>query len=266
MARPRSLARRGGGLRKVGRCARFSAISTLEPFIKTTRPRPVEGPADPGAPSTGRPTLRATQLRDRHRFRRNDALFRTQAVKVRRPFRVRLIAVAPLQIKTSFRIPRGVSRRRSRTRSCALSVANALRRPARIARERRRPGAGSTRARRRSLRGRRINAEGDARTALASPRRLGIKTPPSRSRVLSVRPSPFPARRALAVVVLAALALAGCGRYGPLEPPPDASAQAKAAAPKASDASPEAMNPQMKPKIPPITPPNQPFFLDFLLK
>jgi predicted small lipoprotein YifL len=70
----------------------------------------------------------------------------------------------------------------------------------------------------------------------------------------------------MAVVVLAALALAGCGRYGPLEPPPDASAQAKATTTNPNDAGVNAVNPQMKPKIPPITPPKQPFFLDFLLK
>ena len=76
------------------------------------------------------------------------------------------------------------------------------------------------------------------------------------------KPSPFPAGLAIA----AALALAACGRYGPLEPPPDATAQAKPAEPKPSDVSAASLNPQMKPKIPPITPPNQPFFLDFLLK
>ena len=81
-----------------------------------------------------------------------------------------------------------------------------------------------------------------------------------------VQPSPFPARRALAAFLFAALALAGCGRIGPLEPPPDASAQAKPAMPKPDDLSGDTLNPQMKPKIPPITPPNQPFFLDFLLK
>ena len=75
-----------------------------------------------------------------------------------------------------------------------------------------------------------------------------------------------PARRALALSVLAALALTACGRIGPLEPPPDGSAQAKPDVPKANEVSGETLNPQMKPKIPPITPPNRPFFLDFLLK
>jgi len=74
--------------------------------------------------------------------------------------------------------------------------------------------------------------------------------------------------RRAAALALVALGLAGCGRYGPLEPPPDASASAKPVAP--APASPatgaDALNPQVKPKIPPITPPNQPFILDPLLK
>ncbi|RBP15524.1 hypothetical protein DFR50_10881 [Roseiarcus fermentans] len=78
--------------------------------------------------------------------------------------------------------------------------------------------------------------------------------------------SPSSARRALALSVLAAVALAACGRIGPLEPPPDASAQAKPEMPKPGEVSSDTLNPQMKPKIPPITPPNRPFFLDFLLK
>ncbi len=68
------------------------------------------------------------------------------------------------------------------------------------------------------------------------------------------------------MVIFVALALGGCGRYGPLEPPPDASALAKPAMPKPNDLSTDTLNPQLKPKIPPIVPPNQPFFLDFLLK
>lgn len=75
-----------------------------------------------------------------------------------------------------------------------------------------------------------------------------------------------PALRALALSVVAAVALAACGRIGPLEPPPDASAQAKPDMPKPSDVSAGTLSPQMKPKIPPIIPPNRPFFLDFLLK
>ncbi len=78
----------------------------------------------------------------------------------------------------------------------------------------------------------------------------------------------FPAgrRRAPALAALAALCLAGCGRIGPLEPPPEANASAKPAASAANPTSVEALSPQVKPKIPPITPPNQPFILDPLLK
>ena len=77
---------------------------------------------------------------------------------------------------------------------------------------------------------------------------------------------PAPRRRAAALTALVALGLAACGRYGPLEPPPDASAAAKPAATAAPATSADALSPQMKPKIPPITPPNQPFILDPLLK
>jgi predicted small lipoprotein YifL len=83
---------------------------------------------------------------------------------------------------------------------------------------------------------------------------------------LSAEPTPFPARRTLVLAVLAALALSACGRIGPLEPPPDATTQAKPAMPKPDQVSVDSMSPQTKPKIPPITPPNRPFFLDFLLK
>jgi predicted small lipoprotein YifL len=86
---------------------------------------------------------------------------------------------------------------------------------------------------------------------------------------LFVQPSPFLIRGAVATFAFVALALSGCGRIGPLEPPPDASTQAtqaKPSMPKPNDVNAETLNPQMKPKIPPITPPNRPFFLDFLLK
>ena len=64
------------------------------------------------------------------------------------------------------------------------------------------------------------------------------------------------------LAVLLALGLAACGRYGPLEPPPDPNAP-----PKPANSSPTTMNGGLsKPVIPPITPPKQPFFLDFLLK
>ena len=81
-----------------------------------------------------------------------------------------------------------------------------------------------------------------------------------------VQPHFLAARRALALAILVALALAGCGRIGPLEPPPDATALAKPAMPKPDALNAESLTPMMKPKIPPITPPDQPFFLDFLLK
>jgi predicted small lipoprotein YifL len=86
---------------------------------------------------------------------------------------------------------------------------------------------------------------------------------------LLVQPRFSAARHTLALALLVALALAGCGRIGPLEPPPEATAQApqaKPAMPKPDALSAESLSPMMKPKIPPITPPNQPFFLDFLLK
>ncbi len=67
--------------------------------------------------------------------------------------------------------------------------------------------------------------------------------------------------RVRALAVLLALCLAGCGKYGPLEPPPDPNAP-----PKPATSNPNAMNVLAKPSIPPITPPKQPFFLDFLLK
>ena len=64
------------------------------------------------------------------------------------------------------------------------------------------------------------------------------------------------------LAVLVALGLAACGRYGPLEPPPDPNAP-----PKAASSSATTMNGGLsKPSIPPIIPPKQPFFLDFLLK
>jgi predicted small lipoprotein YifL len=69
--------------------------------------------------------------------------------------------------------------------------------------------------------------------------------------------------RALALAGFVALAAAGCGRIGPLEPPPGASAPAQVA-PQPGSA--ESMSPMVKPKIPPITAPNQPFILDPLLK
>ena len=69
--------------------------------------------------------------------------------------------------------------------------------------------------------------------------------------------------RLKALAVLLALYLAGCGKYGPLEPPPDPNAPPK---PANTSSNPSQMNVLAKPSIPPITPPKQPFFLDFLLK
>ena len=64
------------------------------------------------------------------------------------------------------------------------------------------------------------------------------------------------------LAALLALGLAACGRYGPLEPPPDPNAP-----PKPANSNPSNLNGGLsKPSIPPIVAPKQPFFLDFLLK
>ena len=66
--------------------------------------------------------------------------------------------------------------------------------------------------------------------------------------------------RLRALAVLLALGLAACGRYGPLEPPPDPNAPPK-------PANSNGLNGGLsRPSIPPIVAPKQPFFLDFLLK
>ena len=65
--------------------------------------------------------------------------------------------------------------------------------------------------------------------------------------------------RLLALAGMLALLVAACGRYGPLEPPPDPNAPPK-------PANPNGMGSLTKPSIPPIKAPNQPFFLDFLVK
>jgi len=67
-------------------------------------------------------------------------------------------------------------------------------------------------------------------------------------------------RGALSFALVAALALgvAGCGRRGALEPPPDPSAVQKPTSAQNGE-------PAARPKIPPITPPKTPFFLDPLL-
>jgi predicted small lipoprotein YifL len=69
-------------------------------------------------------------------------------------------------------------------------------------------------------------------------------------------------RRLLGLAAMLALLTAACGRYGPLEPPPDPNAPPKPA--NSNPASPGSVF--AKPSIPPIKAPNQPFFLDFLLK
>jgi predicted small lipoprotein YifL len=63
------------------------------------------------------------------------------------------------------------------------------------------------------------------------------------------------ARIAIAVTLVAALGVAGCGRKGPLEPPPSASLAG------------DTLYPGEPPPPPESTPkkPARPFFLDFLL-
>ena len=58
------------------------------------------------------------------------------------------------------------------------------------------------------------------------------------------------------LLVIAASALTGCGRMGPLEPPPDASAVQK----------PEPKDGYAAKKNVPIKAPDTPFALDFLVK
>ncbi len=60
--------------------------------------------------------------------------------------------------------------------------------------------------------------------------------------------------RALIIILLATAALAGCGRYGPLEDPP-----AKPVAPASQTA------PDQAPAPPPAPPQRHHFLLDFLL-
>jgi predicted small lipoprotein YifL len=74
-------------------------------------------------------------------------------------------------------------------------------------------------------------------------------------------PCPLAPTRRAALAVLLALPLAACGRYGPLEPPPDPNAP-----PKPASSNPASMSALSHPSIPPIVPPKKPFFLDFLLK
>lgn len=68
--------------------------------------------------------------------------------------------------------------------------------------------------------------------------------------------------RPLALAALLAFLAAGCGRYGPLEPPPDPNAP-----PKPANSNPNNLGGALaKPSIPPIKAPDRPFFLDFMLK
>jgi len=77
---------------------------------------------------------------------------------------------------------------------------------------------------------------------------------------------PIPARRVVALLLVLGVAFgaSSCGRRGPLEPPPDASALAPtpAATPKPADDPLASMTPH---KDVPITPPKTPFALDPLL-
>jgi len=78
--------------------------------------------------------------------------------------------------------------------------------------------------------------------------------------VATLFPYHFPRRgRLLALAGLFALLVTGCGRYGPLEPPPDPNAPPK-------PANSNGLASLRKPSIPPLKAPDQPFFLDPLLK
>lgn len=69
--------------------------------------------------------------------------------------------------------------------------------------------------------------------------------------------------RLMVITVLMGLALAACGRKGPLEPPPSAIEQAKPAAPVDTGIMPPVG--AKKPETKAAPPPDKPFFLDFLL-
>ena len=73
--------------------------------------------------------------------------------------------------------------------------------------------------------------------------------------------------RQLIMVLILALAVAGCGRRGALEPPPSAAAKAEKSAEDKSIAgsSDVALAPSKAHKPPPITPGNGSFILDPLL-
>ena len=69
--------------------------------------------------------------------------------------------------------------------------------------------------------------------------------------------------RLMVITVLMGLALAACGRKGPLEPPPSAIEQAKPAATADTGIMPPVG--AKKPETKAAPPPDKPFFLDFLL-
>ena len=69
--------------------------------------------------------------------------------------------------------------------------------------------------------------------------------------------------RLMVITVLMGLALAACGRKGPLEPPPSAIEQAKPASPADTGIMPSVG--AKKPETKAAPPPDKPFFLDFLL-
>jgi predicted small lipoprotein YifL len=65
------------------------------------------------------------------------------------------------------------------------------------------------------------------------------------------------------LMAIAASGVGGCGRAGPLEPPPDAQAVAKSTDQSADNGAGGIPKPHQRP--PAIQAPKQPFFLDFLL-
>ena len=72
--------------------------------------------------------------------------------------------------------------------------------------------------------------------------------------------------RQFGLVVLMALAVAGCGRRGALEPPPGSAAAASAVEPSVSaNGSDMALMPGKSRKPKPVQPGSDPFFLDPLL-
>jgi len=81
---------------------------------------------------------------------------------------------------------------------------------------------------------------------------------------VTLAPPPISARRFVALLLALAVALgaAGCGRRGPLEPPPSPNAVAPTPTATPSD---DPMAAMSRHKDQPITPPKGPFVLDPLL-